>query len=45
MLEYKGINSTTDMIIGTNGYYNLNINRIIHSTSPPITINRDYKSY
>ncbi len=45
MLEYKAINSTTDMIIGTNGFSNLNINRIIHSTSPPYTINRYYKSY
>ena len=33
MIEYKQIDSATDMIIATSGYSYINYNRIIHSSS------------
>jgi hypothetical protein len=38
LIEYKTINSATDMVIATSGKDFFNYNRIISSSAPPYTV-------
>jgi hypothetical protein len=38
MIEYKQIDSATDMVIATSGSSYINYNRIIHSSSSPYSV-------
>ena len=39
MIKYKQIDAATDMVIATSGLLYINYNRIIHSNTPPYSIN------